>query len=428
MLERYFEFSRRKTTLRTELLAGLTTFMTMSYIMFVNPSILAETGMDKSALVVATCLIAALASILMGVIGKVPLALAPGMGLNAFFAYTLVLTQGIPWQVALGMVFWAGVLFLLLSVVGGRERLMRAIPESLIAAIGAGIGFFLLFIGFKNLGLVVADPATLVTMGELTTEVLIGLFGLLLTIVLMVKKVRGALFIGIITSTVLALASGKVQLPDSLLSLDFDLSPVAFQLDIMGALKWAYLGPIFALMFVDMFDTVGTMVACAHEAKLVKKDGKIERAREMLAVDAIATLFSGLLGTSPTTSYVESASGIAEGGRTGMTSVVTGTLFLLGLLFIPLIGVVPPYATAPALIVVGILMLGQIQRINFQKYEDVFPAVLTIATMVFTFQISTGIAIGFLSWGLIRIFLLRTNEVHWIVYLVMVLSLLSLIL
>ncbi|MEM7370040.1 MAG: NCS2 family permease [Bacteroidota bacterium] len=427
MLERYFEFSKRKTTLRTELLAGLTTFMTMSYIMFVNPAILSEAGMDKSALVVTTCLIAAISSVMMGLIGKVPIALAPGMGLNAFFAYTLVLTQEISWQIALGMVFWAGVLFLLLSLVGGRERLMRAIPSSLVAAIGAGIGFFLLFIGFKNLGLVTADPATLVTLGEFTDEVLIGLFGLFLTILLMVKKVRGALFIGIISSTLLAIITSKVSMPASWFSFDFDISPVAFQLDIFGALSLAYIGPIFALMFVDMFDTVGTMVACAHEAKLVKKDGRIERAREMLAVDAFATLLSGVLGTSPTTSYVESASGIAAGGRSGFTAVVTGSLFLLGLLFIPLIGIVPPYATAPALIVVGILMLAQIQRINFQKYDDAFPAVLTIATMVFTFQISTGIAIGFLSWGLIRIFLLRTNEVHWIVYLVMVLSLLSLI-
>lgn len=427
MLERYFDFAKRKTSLRTELLAGLTTFLTMSYIMFVNPSILAETGMDKRALVVVTCLVAALASLLMGFVAKVPIALAPGMGLNAFFTYTLVLTLGISWQVALGMVFWAGVLFLLLSIGGAREKIMNAIPDSLISAIGGGIGLFLLFIGFKNLGLIQADPATYVSLAPFTAEVLIGLTSLLLTMILMVRRVTGALFIGIIVGTILAIIAGKVMLPASLFSFDVDIRPVAFQLDIMGALKWAYLGPIFALFFVDMFDTLGTMVACAQEAKLVNKDGSIQSARQMLAVDAIATLSSGLMGTSPTTSYVESASGIAEGGRTGMTAVVTGTLFLLGLFFIPIIGIVPAYATAPALIVVGVLMLGQVQKINFKKYEDAFPAVLTMATMVFTFQISTGIAMGFLSWGLIRIFLLRTKEIHWIVYLVMVLSLLSLI-
>ncbi|MEM7659937.1 MAG: NCS2 family permease [Bacteroidota bacterium] len=428
MLERFFQFKAKKTDLRTEVLAGVTTFLTMAYIIFVNPNILSETGMDRDALVVVTCLVAAFSTILMGLIPRVPLALAPGMGLNAFFTYTLVIGQGIHWQVALGMVFWAGVLFLLLSLLGGREKLLAAIPDALIAAIAAGIGMFLLFIGFKNLGLIQAHPETLVALGAFTPEVLIGLAGLLLTILLIIRRVKGALLIGIGAATLLALLLGKVSWPSNWFDFSWDIRPVAFQLDLIGALKWSLIGPIFALLFVDLFDTLGTMMACAQEAKLIKKDGSVEKARPMLLVDAIATMFSGVMGTSPTTSYVESAAGIAEGGRTGMTSIVTGLLFLLGLLFVPLIGMVPAYATAPALIVVGVLMIRQIQRINFDKYEDAFPAVITIATMVFTFQISTGLALGFLSWGLIRLFLWRTKEIPPIVYLIMLLSLLSLVL
>ncbi|MEL6676299.1 MAG: NCS2 family permease [Bacteroidota bacterium] len=427
MLERYFDFSRQKTSLSRESLAGLTTFLTMAYIMFVNPSILSTTGMDETGLATVTILVAAISSIAMGVFGKAPIAMAPGMGLNAFFAFTLVQTQQIPWETALGMVFLAGVAFLLLGGLGLREKIIEAIPASQIAAIGAGIGFFLLFIGLKNLGLVVDDPATLVRLGTFTPGVLIGLFTLLLSMWLMVKKQPAAILVGILAGTILGLVSGEVSWPERIFSPQFNLDQVAFKLDIMGALKWEYLGPIFALFFVDMFDTIGTLVAVNQEAGRVKKDGTIPGLGRMLQVDALATMLSGLLGTSPTTSYIESATGVAAGGKTGFSAVVCGLLFLLGLLVIPLIMMVPGFATAPALIIVGMLMLKPLQKIKFDRYEESFPAILTVAIMVFSFQIATGIAFGFISWGLLAIFTGKSKKIKPIMYLVILLSLLSLI-
>lgn len=428
MLDQYFQISERKSSIRTELLAGTTTFLTMAYIILVNPAVLADAGMDREALVAVTCLVSAFSCILMGLIPRVPIALAPGMGLNAFFAYTLVGTYGISWQVALGMVVWAGLLFLLLGFFGAREKIVAAIPQSLISAIGAGIGLFLMFIGMKNLGLVVDHPATLVTLGTFDIKVVIGLLGLLLTIILMLKNIAASILIGIVFSTMLAFAFDKgVIMPTSLFELNFNISTVAFQADIMGALKWSLVAPIFALVFVDMFDTLGTLVACAHEAKLVKKDGTIGKIRQMLGVDAIATIMSGVLGSSPTTSYVESASGIAAGGRTGLTAVITGLWFLSGILFVPIFSVVPAYATAPALIVVGILMAKQLKNVPFDKLEESIPVMLMITTMVFSFKIAVGLAMGFLSWGLIKLFLFKTNKISLVMWIIMILSFLSLI-
>ena len=427
MFEKFFQISRHKSSIRTEILAGTTTFLTMAYIIIVNPAILAEAGMDREALVAVTCLISAFSCILMGLVAKAPIALAPGMGLNAFFAYTLVGTYGLSWQVALGMVVWAGILFLILGVLGAREKIVAAIPPSLIHAIGAGIGLFLMFIGMKNLGFVVDHPVTLVTLGTLNGEVLIGIAGLMLTFILMIRNIPASILIGIIFSTILAFAFGKIHLPATLIDLNVDISAVAFQPDLLGALKWSLLAPIFALLFIDMFDTLGTLVACAHEAKLVRKDGTIDKIRQMLGVDAIATLMSGILGSSPTTSYVESASGIAVGGRTGLTSIITGLWFLLGLLFVPLLSIIPAYATAPALIIVGILMSKQLKNIPFDKLEESIPVMLMISTMVFSFKIAAGLAIGFLSWGLIKLLLFKTYKIPAVMWIIMLLSFLSLI-
>ncbi|WNJ19544.1 NCS2 family permease [Pontibacter sp. G13] len=426
MLAKFFLFRERNTNFQTESLAGLTTFLTMGYIMFVNPAILSEAGMDKQALIAVTCIISALSTILMGIFGKVPIALAPGMGLNAFFAYTLVIGKGIPWQTALGMVFLAGVAFLLLSLTGAREKFIQSIPKSLVTAIAAGIGFFLLFIGFKNMGLVVAHPATLVQLASFSPESMIGIATLMFTVWLMIANIKGALLIGIVGATLASILLGYTPMPETWISPNVDISPIAFQMDLKDALQWTYIGPIFALFFVDMFDTIGTLVACSLEAKLEKKDGSIERIRPMLLVDAAATTASGLLGTSPTTAFVESTTGITAGGKTGFTSVVTGLLFLLGLVFIPVIGIVPAYATAPSLIIVGVLMISQMKSLPFGDMEEFFPAVITIGTMVFSFQIAAGISMGFLSWGIIKMLRGKFAEIPWIMYIVMALSALNL--
>lgn len=427
MISRFFELPQHQTSIRQEIIGGLTTFLTMAYIIIVNPSVLSETGMDQSALVVITCLVAGLSTILMGLIPKVPIAMAPGMGLNAFFAYSIVLGDGVPWQTALGMVFWAGILFLVMSVFGAREKIVAAIPKTLITAISVGIGLFILFIGVKNMGLIVDHPAKLVTLGTFTPEVLIGLFGLFLTIALFLRGINAAILIGITVATLLGFAFGLVALPSKGMEFNFDISPVAFQLDIMGALQIGFIGTIFALFYTDLFDTIGTLMACTKEAGLVQEDGKIKNFKKMLGVDAIATLMSGVFGTSPTTSYIESGTGIAAGGRTGLTAVVTGILFLLAILFTPLIALVPAYATAPALIMVGFMMIRQTAEIPWSDYEEAIPAILTFMLMPLSFSIATGLACGFLSWTIIKMMMGKFSEISWVMYIIAALSLVSLL-
>lgn len=428
MLKRYFELDVHGTSVRTEVLAGLTTFLTMAYIIVVNPSVLAEAGMDQSALVIATCLVAGISTLLMGLIPKVPIAMAPGMGLNAFFTYTLVLADGIPWPTALGMVFWAGVLFLLLSLVGAREKIVSVIPPSLVTAISVGIGLFIMFIGLQNLGLVVGHPAKLLTLGTFTPEVLIGLLGLLLTIVLYLRGIHASILIGMVVATIVALMMGLVDLNLQWTSFQFDITPVAFQLDIRNALQVGFLTSIFILFYVDMFDTIGTLMACTREAGLMDEDGKLHNFRKMLGVDAVATMLSGVLGSSPTTSYIESGSGIAAGGRSGLTAVTTALLFLLAIFFTPVIAVVPAYATAPALIMVGFLMIRQITSIDMLDLEEAIPAILTFVMMPLSFSISTGLACGFISWALIKMLQAKFAEIHWVMYIVVILSVASLLL
>lgn len=388
--------------LKTEILAGLTTFLAMSYIIFVNPQILSVTGMDKSALIAVTCIASAVGTLLVGFFAHSPIAMAPGMGLNAFFTYSLVVGEKIPWETALGIVFLSGVLFLLLTLAGIRAKLVDAIPKSLVFAISVGIGFFITFIGLVNLGLVVKNDATLVGMGKFTPTVIIGLIGLVIMVVLELKKIRGSLLIGIFASTVIALIAGKIPFPQQILAVNINLAPIAFKLDILGAIKWSFFGAIFALMFMDLFDSLGTLVACSHKAKLSDQKNYTGIINRLLGLDALATMIGAVLGTSTTTAYIESGAGIEAGGRTGVTAVVTGILFLLGLLFVPLIGIVPNYATAPALIMVGLFMIKEIVHINFDLPEEAFPAFIIIVMIALSYSISSGLALGFISFTLLK--------------------------
>ena len=396
---------------KTEIVAGLTTFLAMSYILFVNPQILSSAGMDKSALIAATCMASGIGTMLVGIFTNTPIAMAPGMGLNAFFAYSLVLGEKIPWQTALGIVFLSGLLFLLLTLAGVRAKLVEAIPRSLVFAISVGIGIFITFIGLVNLGLVVKNDVTLVGMGKFTPTVLIGLVGLLVMVVLEFKKVKGSLLIGIFTSTLIALIFGKIEIPPRVLAVNVNLFPIAFKLDILGGLKWGFFGAIFALMFMDLFDSLGTLVACSHKARITDREGYTSVINRLLGLDALATMIGAVLGTSTTTAYIESGAGIEAGGRTGVTAIVTGILFFLGLLFVPLIGIVPAYATAPALIMVGLFMIKEIVNINFEATEEAFPAFIIIIMIALTYSISSGLALGFISFTLLMILSGKIKEI-----------------
>jgi AGZA family xanthine/uracil permease-like MFS transporter len=414
----FFKLKEHGTDAKSEIIGGVTTFLTMAYIIFVNPMILSEAGMDKPALIAVTCLAAALGTLLVGLWANVPFAMAPGMGLNAFFTYTLVMGQGLSWETALGVVFVSGIAFLILTVVGIREKVVTAIPVGLRIATAAGIGLFITFIGMKNLGLIVDNPATLVSIGPLTTPVLIGLASLIVITVLEARKIKGAILIGILFATILGVVFGEVSLPDKLVSAPPSIAPIAFKLDIIAALKWGLVGSIFSFMFVDLFDSIGTIVACSYEAGYVEPDGTIKKIDKVLEADAVATIAGSLLGTSTTTTYIESASGIGDGARTGLASVVTGILFLLGLFLAPMIGVVPAFATAPALIIVGVYMFRNIKEIDFKDLKVGVPAFLTMILMPLTFSIATGLTIGFLSYILIAVCsgdFKKISPVMWVV-------------
>lgn len=370
----FFELKKRETTVKREFIGGLTTFLTMAYIVFVSPDIMSQTGMDKGALITATCLASALGTLIVALWVNAPMAMAPGMGLIAFFTYSLVLpNDNVTWQMGLGVVFISGVFFLLLTISKMRQKIIDAIPVSLRLAVGAGIGFFITFIGMKNMGLIVAHPETLVTLGEFTRPVVLGLIGLIIILMLEVKKVRGALLIGIVATYLLGLMFGEISLSGSPVSLPPSIAPIAFKLDILGALQLSFIGAIFSFMFVDLFDSVGTIVACSYQADMVNEDGSIAKIDKMLEADAGASLAGALLGTSTTTTYVESAAGIADGARTGLSSLFIALFFLGSLFFAPLIGSVPSFATSPALIVVGACMFSLVKEIDISKFEVAAP-------------------------------------------------------
>lgn len=425
MVDGLFQLKSKQTNIRTEFVAGATTFLTMAYIIFVNPAILSAAGMDKNALVAVTCIVTAAATIITGLFANAPIAMAPGMGLNAFFAY-LVVSGQMDFRSALGVVFLSGLLFLVLTLLGLRKKIVEAIPASLISAIAVGIGLFITFIGLKNLGIVVADEQTFVKAGPLTPTVLIGLFGLLVMIFFEMKKIKGALVIGILASTALAFGFGRVEKPEQFISLHLNIKAIAFQLDVIGALKWTFFGSIFTLMFMDMFDSVGTLVACCHQADMVDEKNKIKGLDKLLSIDAVATMIGALLGTSTTTSYIESAAGIEQGGRSGLTSVVTGVLFLLALVFVPIVAVVPGYATAPALIMVGLFMAKEIKTIDFSNLEQAFPAFIIMVMIALSYSISTGLAFGFISFVLIKTVSGKLKQVKPAMWIIAILSLMFL--
>jgi AGZA family xanthine/uracil permease-like MFS transporter len=428
MLENMFKFSERQTNLRTEFIAGFTTFLTAAYIVFVNPNILSNTGMDKGALITVTCIVAGLSSILMGLWANAPIMMAPGMGLNAFFAFTLVLGSGgkVSWQEALGVVFVSGVIFLILTFLGIREKIVKAIPTSLRIATSVGIGLFIAFIGMQGLGLIVKNDAVLVGLGSMNKTVLLGLVGLLLIVILEIRKVKGSILIGILVTALIGMIFKFSPFPGGIVSAPPSMAPIAFKLDILGALKVSLWASIFSFMFVDLFDSLGTLLAVCREANL-EKDGDIKDLPKMLSADAVATVFGSLLGTSTTTSYIESASGVAEGGRTGMTAVTTGVLFLLAAFFTPLIGSVQAYATAPALIVVGIFMMRSIGQINFYDFEEGVPAFLTLILMPLTYSIAQGLVFGFIAYALIKALVGKFRELDPILIVIAILCLVSLL-
>ncbi|MDP6542691.1 MAG: NCS2 family permease [Phycisphaerae bacterium] len=428
MLEKVFELKARGTNVRREIIAGAVTFLMMSYIIFVNPDILSKTGMDHNALIGVTILAAALGTLLVGLWANVPFAMAPGMGLNAFFTYTLVMGHEVSWEQALGVVFLSGVVFLLLTLVGAREKIVAAIPLSLRLGAAAGIGLFITFIGLQKLGFIVDNPATLVGLARsFDAKVALGMLGLAVMCVLTVRKVRGAILIGIISATIIGVLGGQVDvspLGESWgVSSPPSIAPVFLKLDILGAMRISLIGAIFSFMFVDLFDSVGTIVACSHEAGLIDGAGRIRKINRMLQADAIATVAGSILGTSTTTTYIESGAGIAEGGRTGLASVVTGLLFLAALFLTPLIRIVPPFATAGALIMVGVFMFRNIREIDLSDFTVAMPAFLTIILMPLTYSISTGLAFGFVSHIVLTVAAGRIRSVGIVMWIIGALSL-----
>lgn len=422
MLDRFFKLRERHTTLGTEVVAGTTTFLAMAYIILVNPAILASAGMDKTALILVTCLATALATLATGLFANAPIAMAPGMGLNAFFAYSLVLTDHLTWQTALGVVFLSGLFFFLLTAVGIRQKIVEAIPRSLISAVSAGIGLFITFIGLVNLGIIQKNEVTLVAAAPITSTVMVGLAGFFLMLLLEMHRVKGAMILGIVMSTLIALWTGLAPWPKEFVAFHFDPSPIFFQLDILAALKGGLFGAIFSLMFMHLFDSIGSLVACCHQAKRVDEKGRMIGLDRLLSIDALASMVGAILGTSTITAYVESATGIGQGGRTGLTSVVTALLFVLAIIFIPLISVVPVYATAPALILVGFFMIKEVREIHFEDMEEGFPAFVIIVMIALSYSIATGLAFGFLSHVLFKVLRLKFAEVKPVMWFIAGLS------
>ena len=412
MLEQVFKLSENKTNVRTEIVAGITTFLTMAYIIFVNPAILAEAKMPFGAVFAATCVAAAIGCFLMAFLANYPIALAPGMGLNAYFAFGVVGGMGHSWQVALGCVFISGVIFFIISVLPIREWIVNAIPMSLKMAIAAGIGLFLALIALKNAGIVVAHPATLVTHGNLASfPVIMATLGFFLIVALERFRVMGGVIIGILIVTIIAIAAGQQKF-GGIFDTPPSLAPVFLQMDLAGALQVGLVTVVFAFLFVDLFDNTGTLIALAHRGGFMRPDGTVPRLHGALMADSGAAMIGAAVGTSTTTSYIESASGINEGGRTGLTAAVVGVLFILALFVSPLAGSIPAYATAPALLYVACLMVRSLTEVDWDDVTEAAPAVITAITMPFTFSIAEGIAFGFISYAAIKVATGRYRDVH----------------
>lgn len=429
-IENYFKLSENKTTVRKELVAGLITFLTMSYILIVNPSILSTTGMDKDALFTSTALATIFATLMMALYAKLPIAQAPGMGLNAFFAFTICGAMGYSWQFALTAVFLEGIIFILLTFFNVRELIVKSIPKVLKDAIPVGIGLFITLIGLKNANIVVDSPATLITLGDFSQHsVWIAMLGLLVTGVLFVRNVNGSILIGIVVATIFALILGDVAFPDgSIISAPPSLAPIFAQFEWDHILSFDMAIVVFTLLFVNLFDTVGTLIGVVSKAGIADENGNFPQMKKALFSDALGTTVGSVLGTSTITAYVESASGVASGGRTGLTSVGTALMFVLALFFAPLFLMVPAAATSPALIIVGLFMISSVAKVNFNDMSEGLPAFLTIVFMPFTYSIAEGIVFGMLSFALIKLFSGKFKDVSVTVYVIALLFLLKIIL
>ncbi|WP_448549975.1 NCS2 family permease [Thalassotalea fusca] len=411
MLNTLFKLEQHNTNVKQEALAGITTFLTMAYIIFVNPAILSDAGMEHGAVFVATCIAAAIGCFVMGFVANYPIALAPGMGLNAFFTYTVVLEMGYSWQVGLGGVFISGLVFILLSLLNIREWIINSIPQSLRFGIAAGIGLFLAFIALKNAGIVVDSPATLLTMGDISAlPALLAALGLFIIVGLVRRNINGAVMISILVITTIGLILGDIEY-QGIISAPPSVEATFMQLDIMGALEVGMLSVIFAFLFVDLFDTSGTLIAVAQRGNLLDEKGTLPRLGKALLADSTATVAGSMLGTSTTTSYVESTAGVSAGGRTGLTAVVVGICFLLCLFFSPLAGMVPAYATAGPLFYVAVLMLAGLVNVKWDDVLEAVPVAVICITMPLTFSIAHGIAFGFISYSAVRIFSGEFNQI-----------------
>ncbi|HEX6971989.1 MAG TPA: NCS2 family permease [Limnochordia bacterium] len=418
VLDGFFQLSERGTNVRTEVLAGITTFMTMAYIIFVNPNVLANAGLPRAGVATATALAAALMCLAMGLFTNYPFALASGLGLNAFLAFSVVGGLGVPWQTAMGVVFVEGLIITLLVLTRVRESVMNAIPTSLKQAIGGGIGFFIAFIGLRDAGIVVADPATFVRLGPIgEPTTLLSLFGLLATAVFVALRVRGGILWGILLTAAVGLVTGVASWPTSWESARLDFSTL-FRLDIVGALQVGLWATIFAFLLTDFFDTMGTVISVGGQGGFLTQDGRLPRLNRVLLVDSLAAMIGGLFGVSSVTTYIESASGVSAGGRTGLTAVVTGICFLLTLFFIPLAQIVPAAATAPALVIVGFLMMSVVGEIDWQEASAAIPAFLTLLAIPLTFSISHGIGLGMVSYVLVKVLTGKAREVSPFLYVV----------
>ena len=435
----YFEFSKYGTNYKTEVIAGITTFLATMYIIVVNPAIISNTGMPFGGVLTATILVSAFSSIMMGIYAKNPIVVAPGMGLNAFFTYSVVLGMGIKWEVALGAVFWSGIIFLLLSIFKIRMLIVQAIPKQIRYAISAGIGLFITFIGFVNAKFIVDNPATLVSIAEFNPIIVTFLIGLFITSILVIKRVKGALIYGIIATTILSIPIGRFYGDAS--EINFGVATlvtwkgfvsmpdfsVFLKMDLIESLKLSLLPVVFAFLFTDLFDSLSTFIGVAEAANLVDEDGEPRNIRKSLVVDAISTTISGIFGTSSGTSYIESATGVEEGGRTGLTAVVTGLLFLPFMFFSPLLSIVPAIATAPALILVGVFMMKPVLKIHWSEFDDAIPAFFGMILIPLTYSITQGIIWSFITWTIVKVAVGKKDEITPMLIIIDILAILALI-
>ncbi len=439
MLEKIFQLKKNNSAVKIEILAGVTTFLAAMYIIVVNPAILSKSGMSFNGVLTATILVSAFSTIMMGLYAKNPILVAPGMGLNAFFTFSVVLNMGVKWETALGSVFWAGIVFLILSVFNVRTYIVKAIPKQIRYAISAGIGLFIALIGLVNAKFIIGNPDTLVKLGQMNAVTITFIVGLLLTSALIVKRIKGALIIGILLTTIFSIPIGRIYGNASAINFgvptlvtwkglfaapDFSL---LFKMDLIGSLKFAIWPVTFAFLFTDMFDSLSTFVGVAEAANLIDQDGEPRNVKESLIVDAFATAIAGIVGSSAGTAYIESATGIEEGGRTGLTAVVSGLLFLPFMFFSPLLSVIPEIATAPALVVVGVFMMKPVLKINWFEFDDAVPAFLSLVLIPFTYSITQGIIWGFLSWTVIKFVIGKKKEISLTLFIIDIFAIISLI-